>query len=269
MKRRMLVLLACMLCCSVLAARPAAADVRHGSENLNASCDYVIFSPEFSTARNTWEIWMLGYRSGNRAGSFNYEKDQCVSASLLSLKNPAAASGKIEKLTGTWRYTEDMLSEAGIRYYMFSEFGKPCYLAAPGGENTEVSPLESIEFQETWDSTSLLIGARGSMPGYMLLCQLWRNAGDFRQIPAAVTKTYGMDNVQTQSLYSYAISDYYTNEEQLRRYCDSLIPEVDYVSSSDTQQKHFSTDLYYRTGIAEMDLSPSRSGLMLMLTSPK
>ena len=270
MKRFFAGLMVFVCCFAVFEVRPARADTYHVSENLYAASDYIVISPEYSDSKGQWELWVLSYKTGknNHSGQANYELDQCVSASLLSVNNPPAAAGTISALFGELYYLEDMMEFEGIRYYEFMDFHKKCYLASPGGELTTGAPIDMIEIQDAKESKSFLFESKGSNPGFMLLCQLWRFSGQFGQIPSEVTKTYGMDTPQKQTLYSTRASDYCSNQDKLQRYCDSLIPEVSYVSSGDTSRKLFSSDLYYgRKNVLELCLSPTMDGLMLIFTA--
>ena len=270
MKRILAGLMTFVCCFIVLAVHPASADTHHVSENLYAPSDYLIFSPEYSDSKGQWELWVLAYKTGksNYSGKANYELDQCVSASLLSVNNPPAAAGTISALFGEPYYLEDMMEEVGIRYYEFIDFHKKCYLASPGGELTTVAPIETIEIQDTRESKRFLFESKGSRPGFMLLCQLWRFSSQFGQIPSEVTKTFGMDTPQRQTLYSNRASDYCSNQDKLQKYCDSLIPEVSYVSSGDTSRKLFASDVYYgRKNVLELSVSPTMEGLNLIFTA--
>lgn len=268
MKKRIIsVLLAVFICCSVLAAVPAQADLSHVSENLGARCDYLVFSPEYSSSKGRWEMWLLAYRKSG--SSPNDEKDQCVSASLLSMKNSASDANKIAALMGNSYEVEDMMDYDGVRYLMFYEFGKPCYLASPGGTLTTIAPLDALEFQEGRYDCTIYLSSRASNPGFMLLCQLWLYSGRFSQIPSSVTKRFGFDTNRIQSLYSGNPSDYCSNQEKLQRYCDSLIPVVSSVGSGDTDMRHSGTDIYYKKGGSELLVSPYTDGLAVLLTTNK
>lgn len=267
MKRFVIVLLAVCFCCSVLSAGPARADVSHVSENLNAKCDYLVLSPEYSSSRGCWELWLLAYRKSG--SSPDDEKDTCVSASLLSFKNPASAANKIATLSGSSYEEEDMMEYDGVRYLMFYELRKPCYLSSPGGTLTTVAPVNDFEFQEGRNDCTVYISSQSSSPGFMLLCQLWLYAGRFRQIPSSVVKTFGFDNKMSQSLYSNSVNDYCSNQEKLQRYCDSLIPVVTTVNSWDTDNKHSATDICYRKGNSTLTVCPLKDGLAILLTAGK
>ena len=263
MKRFVSVLLAFLFCCFFLAAPAALADVSHVKENLRASSDYLVFSPEYSTKRGTWELWVMAYRI--ECGCPDYEQDKCVSASLLSMKNLASSAGTLSALLGMNYTLEDMmdLEYVGVRYYMFNDFeyAKPCYLANPGGEHTELSPIQSIELMETREDQTISLWSEGSNPSFMTLCQLWLYASRFNQIPSQVTKTFGMDPAKNQTLYSKKVSDYCSNQEKLQSYCNTLIPVVDSVSSSDKDKPHFGTDIYYKKGPVLFCVSPFKKGL--------
>ena len=270
MKRFVVVLLAVLFCCSIPAAGPARADIPHAAENMYAQADYLVFSPEYSDTRGRWEIWVLAYRTGagNHSGSADDELDQCVSASLLPRNNSGAAAGTISAYMGTSYELEDMMDMEGIRYYMYYDFWKPCYLASPGGGLTSLAKIDMLEIHETRENQRILIGAKSYSPSFALLCQFWLYAGRFNQMPSSVTKTYGMDPEQSQPAYSNNVSDYCSNQEQLQRYCDSLIPAVNYVSSSDAAKPHSSTNIYYRKGGTEFCVSPSTDGIVIYLDSP-
>ncbi len=269
MKRLVSALLAVLFCCSFFAVSPACADISHAKENLYAQSDYLVFSPEYSSARGNWELWVLAYKAGtsNRSGAANDELDKCVSASRLSLKNPAAAANTISTLIGQSYWLEDMMDFDDVRYYSFAGYGKKCYLASPGGELTSFSPVDSIEIMETRKDVTIALESRGSDPAFMLLCQFWLYSGRFSQIPSSVTKTYGMDSEQTQKLYSSNVYDYCSNQDKLQRYCDSLIPAVSSVSTKDRDKPHFMTDIYYRKGSTELCVSPMTDGLYVRLRS--
>ena len=265
MKRFVVVLMAVFFCCSFLVAGPVKADVSHVSENLNARCDYLVFSPEYSSSKKCCEMWLLAYRrSGSTA---NCEKDKCVSASLLSLKSPRTAAGKVATLLEHSYELEDMMDSDDVRYYMFYEFRKPCYLASPGGSLTTVSPINTVEFQESSTDCILSFISNGSNPGFMLLCQLWLYSSRFSQIPVSVSKIYGINTEKKQSLYSNNASDYCSNQEKLQKYCDSLIPVVSSAGSGDT--RHSDTKIYYRKGGTVLLVSPWKEGLFVSLTAGK
>ena len=152
------------------------------------------------------------------------------------------------------------------KWYAFSEYSKPCYLAAPGGSNTDVAPIQTIEFSGGNDGDRLLLITEGSAPSYMLLCQLWRNASLYQKIPVKVKKTYEDLSESTEALYSTTVSDYYSNQEKLSAYCDSLIPTVSSGSNRSTSKALLSTDLYYSTeSNRAMYVSPYTTGISLII----
>ena len=187
-----------------------------------------------------------------------------MSESLLSLRNPASAASTISTFLGQPYELEDMMEIAGIRYYMFYDTLKKCYLAAPGGDLTEIAPVSSLEISDTREAQTMLLQSKGSRPSFMLLCQLWLYASRFNQKPTAVTKIYGFDTEKRQSLYSDNVSDYCSDQERLQRYCDTLIPAVSSISSSDTNQAHSMTYIDYRKGGMELRLSPETDGLSIL-----
>ena len=271
MKRIALLLLAVLFSCSVLAANPAKADVPHVAENTSAQSDYVVFSPEYSDSKNIWEMWVLAYRtgSGNYTGAANTELDQCVSASLLSTTNSGAAAGTISALISEPFVFEDMMDIAGIRYYTYYELWKPCYLAAPGGQNTTLAKINDIEIHETREDQRILLIAECDDPAYALLCQLWLYASEFQQVPSTIKKHYGEDTEEFAALYSSFASDFYSDQQKLQKYCDGLIPETDYYSSNETVSRHNGTTVHYSGGYRKTDfyVSPSTDSIAVYIDS--
>lgn len=264
MKRIALFLLLAVFCCSAFSA---GADTAHVAEDLYAQSDYIVLSPEYSESKGLWELWALAYRRAPGSGEDNTEKDRCVSASLLSMSNPAAAAGTLSVLLA-WQYElEDMMEFDGIRYYMFLDFSKKCYLASPGGSLTTTSPVSVIEIHDTKQKKTVYMQAPGSDPAFMTLCQLWLYAGWYNQKPSSITKTYGMDPETEQPLYSNDVKDYCSNQDKLQQYCETLIPAVSYVSSGDTDKPHFSTDIYYRRGDTQVCVSPGMDSLVVLFTA--
>lgn len=264
MKRFVTILMAVFFCCVSLSVSVAQADTAHVPENLNAWCDYLVFSPEYSSSAGCWELWLLAYqKSGSTPDS---EKDKCVSASRLSMSAPSADADRIAALMGNSYETEDMMADEGIRYYMFYEFSKPCYLVSPGGSLTTAAPINGLEFQEERNDCTVYLSSEGSSPGFMLLCQFWLYSGRYGQIPSVVIKKYGFDSEESQALYSTNPSDYCSNQEKLQRYCDSLIPVVSYTDSSSNDTSHSGTDIYYRKGGTTLHITPYTDGLAVLLT---
>ncbi len=269
MKHLAVLLAAAVICCLAFSVVPASADTLHAPEDMFAYSDYLVISPEYNSSSDIWELWIMSYRIGsaNRTGTPDTGLDQCVSACRIPTNDPDEAAGRIGILLGQAYEVEDMLEMEDIRYYMFYEFGKKCYLASPGGEFTTLSPVTEIEIHETRTTQRIFMRSYGTNPGFMLLCQLWQYSSRYGQIPVSVTKIYGFDDARPQSLYSGSSDDYCSNQEQLQRWCDSLIPETNSITSWDPVPLHGSTDIKYRKGGVEMCVGPCTDGLFITVDS--
>lgn len=203
---------------------------------IGKSADYLVFEPEYNKIRDRWDMWVLSYEKTST--KINQEKDTCVSAMNLSYMTGSEASESLKSLLRSPYFYDNGGPEASAKwgymeYYSFSELNIPCYLESSGGDNTEVSPLGSVEITVRGKgrggySLTLIVKNSKFSPAYMLLCQMRRVAEKYQKTPSSIiTYDYYTSRENERRLFSTRIEDYYSDQKKLLNYCESIIPESD------------------------------------------
>lgn len=256
------VLLACL---PVLAlGQPAAGS--GVSEDLNASADYLVFSPQYNGRTDQWEMWVYSFQT--RSGKKDYQTDRCLSAVNLTNGSGSTAARKLESLLKVSYSYDNGGPEASekygyMEYYIFRPKRIPCYLDCGGGSNTDAAPVSSLSIvvmgQGSYGYDLSLWTESGDFSStYLVYCQMQRIYQDYRQIPYSII---GVDEYQEElrihadpSLYASEFS----NADRLYSYCRDLVRDnldgytyIDYGTEKEYYQVTidpyaFSVDIVWR-----------------------